>query len=72
MSSVIYQGNPCRFCEPPRRHPGCYADCEVYKQWKRDVSERKKKVLEARTREGVQNSMERRRAIRRARGRNEK
>ena len=22
--------NPCRYCEPPNRYPGCHSKCEAY------------------------------------------
>lgn len=26
--------NQCRECVPPKRYPGCHADCEAYISWK--------------------------------------
>lgn len=26
--------NPCKYCIPPERFPGCHAHCAKYRKWK--------------------------------------
>ena len=29
----IQARNPCKFCKPPTRYPGCHGECEKHQAW---------------------------------------
>ena len=70
MSSSIYQDNPCTECQPPQRHPGCHAECQLYRSWRNAVMERKTKYWEGRSAEDMLDGMEKTRSKRRNQRRN--
>ena len=37
----------CKDCIPPKRYPGCGANCEEYKKQKAELEEEKKKLRES-------------------------
>lgn len=40
----MYDKCPCRFCEPPERHPGCHGKCEKKLAWDNKVRVYKEKL----------------------------
>jgi hypothetical protein len=44
----IYGDNPCKECVPPKRRPGCHAECEEHRAWKEEVNERKAQIADER------------------------
>lgn len=40
--------NPCRYCVPPTRKPGCHSQCSKYIAWKKDYDKVKEKIRKER------------------------
>ena len=36
--------NPCKYCVPPARKPGCHSQCSEYIAWKKDYDKVKEKI----------------------------
>lgn len=48
----MYEGNPCRHCVTPKRHPGCHAECPEYAEWRANYND-----VKARHDEEVKNDL---------------
>ena len=42
---------PCRYCVPPKRKPGCKADCPEYAEWLPGEMERRETIRQNREKE---------------------
>ena len=47
--------NPCRYCVPPTRKPGCHSRCPEYIAWKKDHDKVKEKIRKAKEKEKLYN-----------------
>ena len=43
--------NPCRYCVPPTRKPGCHSRCPEYIAWKKDHDEVKERIRKEKEKE---------------------
>lgn len=43
--------NPCRYCVPPTRKPGCHSQCPEYIAWKKDHDKVKEKIRKEKEKE---------------------
>jgi len=43
--------NPCRYCVPPTRKPGCHSWCPEYIAWKKDHDKVKEKIRKEKEKE---------------------
>ena len=40
----IHKQSPCRYCEAPKRHPGCHDKCKEFVEWKAETDQAKREI----------------------------